>query len=282
MFGYVNVNQGELKVREYQLYQSYYCGLCKKLKEKYGRLGQLTLSYDMTFLVILLTALYECPKRRKKAFCFVHPTRKKLITETDFTEYGADMTVVLTYHHFLDDWQDDKNLAALSGAKLLTRHYRKLEKRYPRQCRAVKNAVEKLGRAEKENCQDLDLMAGYMGEMLSQLFVPQKDVWTEQLQKMGMGIGRFIYLMDAYEDLEEDRKKGRYNPLFRLSREKDFEETCETVMRIWMAEAADAFEKLPVLIDGQLLRNILYAGVWVRYDRIRAKKAEEAKKDGSL
>ncbi len=277
MFGYVNINRGELKVREYELYRSYYCGLCRKLREKYGFLGQLTLSYDMTFLVILLSALYESAQERGKTFCALHPGRKQPVVRTDYTEYGADMTILLTYHHFMDDWQDEKSLSHLTGARLLKRHYKKLQKQYPRQCRAVEKAILGLRRAERTNCPDLDKAAGYTGAMLQELFVPEPDVWQEQLRAMGMAMGEFLYLMDAYEDLEEDLKKGRYNPLARLSKEPDYEETCEEMMRVLMASAAAAFEKLPVLKNAELLRNIIYAGVWTKYDRIRLKKS--GKKD---
>lgn len=272
MFGYVNVNRGELKVRELDLYQSYYCGLCKKLGEKYGFLGQFTLSYDMTFLVILLSSLYESQEQKSKAFCLVHPTKKRPTVKTDFTEYGADMTIVLTYYKFLDNWQDEKNVLGLSGAKLLKRSYRKLETKYPRQCTAVKEAIEGLAKAEKEGSTDLDLVAGYTGLMLKELFVPHEDVWKEQLQTMGMALGKFIYLMDAYEDLEKDLKKGGYNPLKEVAKREDYEEFCEQMLRLMMTDVAKAFEKLPIIENVELLRNIIYAGVWTKYDIMKNKK----------
>lgn len=282
MFGYVNINRGELKVKELEQYQSYYCGLCKKLKESYGFLGQLTLSYDMTFLVILLSSLYEEKEQQKKSFCMIHPTKKRAVLTTDFTEYGADMTVLLTYYKFLDNWQDEKNLLGWSGAKVLKKSCRKLEKKYPRQCREVRKAMEDLASAEKEQVQNLDQVAGYTGAMLKALFVPREDVWQEQLEAMGMAMGKFIYVMDAYEDLEKDRKRGSYNPLKALQNREDYESYCEQLLRLLMTDAAKAFEKLPILENGELLRNIIYAGVWTKYDSLRKKKAEESIKHGSV
>lgn len=282
MFGYVNINRAELKVKELDLYQGYYCGLCKKLKEKYGFLGQMTLSYDMTFLVILLSSLYESKEQKDKAFCMMHPTKKRATVETDYTEYGADMTVVLTYYKFLDNWQDDKSVLGLSGAKLLKRSYKKLEAKYPRQCKGVKEAIEGLAKAEKHNAADLDLVAGYTGAMLKELFVPIEDVWKEQLQRIGMALGKFVYLMDAYEDLEKDLKKGNYNPLKEYAKRDDYEDFCEQLLRLLMTEVATAFERLPILENAELLRNIIYAGVWTKYDCIGKKKAEEKKNHGSL
>lgn len=284
MFGYVNVNRPELKVREYELYQGYYCGLCKMLKKKYGRLGQMTLSYDMTFLVLLLTALYESEETMGKAFCALHPTRKRQTVHTDFTEYGADMTILLTYFHFLDDWNDDKRVLGLCGAKWLEAYYRKLRDKYPRQCEVVEQAIQKLTEAERRKESNLFQVAGYTGEMLAELFVYTPDVWSEKLRKMGMAMGRFIYLMDAYEDLEQDLEKGRYNPLTDCSQTLDIDAFCLDILNAYMEEAAAAFEQLPVLVNAELLRNILYAGVWVWHDQIYTKRNSKKteKNNGSL
>lgn len=275
MFGYVNINKPELRVRENEVYQGYYCGLCQTLKKKYGRLSQLTLNYDMTFLVILLSALYECEERRKRIRCAPHPMTPRDMIVTDYSEYGADMTIVLSYFHLLDDWKDEHKILEGGGAKLLAGHYRKLKEQYPRQCHAVERAIADLEKEEKANSEAIDRTASYTGMMLREIFVPQQDVWTEQLQTMGMSIGKFIYLMDAYEDLEEDVRKGQYNPLRWLSESTDYEQTCETMLRLLMTDAATAFEKLPILMNAELLRNIIYAGVWVKHDSILMKKKEQ-------
>ena len=109
MFGYIMVNKGELKFKEYELYQSYYCGLCRKLKEHYGILGQLTLSYDLTFVILLLTALYEPKGRKGSSHCAVHPLRKQVIRVNEFTDYAADMNMLLTYYKCEDDCRMREN-----------------------------------------------------------------------------------------------------------------------------------------------------------------------------
>lgn len=73
MFGYIVVNQSEMKFKEYDVYRSYYCGLCQSLKERYGVLGQLSLNYDMTFILMLLTGLYEPEDVVGQCRCVAHP-----------------------------------------------------------------------------------------------------------------------------------------------------------------------------------------------------------------
>lgn len=275
MFGYVNVNQGELKVKELALYKSYYCGLCKVLKERCGRAGQMTLNYDTTFLAILLSALYESEEQTHTIRCALHPTKKRPVTRTDYMNYAADMTVVLTWHQLRDHWKDDRSLPGLAGSGVLAHAYRKLEQRYPRQCTAVAAAIEKLAALEQAGSTDIDAAAGCSGEMLQELFVVEEDMWADRLRTMGRGIGKFVYMMDAYEDLPKDLKKNRYNPLKELAKQADYEDACEEIMRLYMAEAAAAFEQLPILMNAELLRNILYAGVWTKHDRLRNERMEQ-------
>ena len=123
MFGYITVNQQELKIKEYNRYRAYYCGLCKSLRERHGIAGQMTLTYDMTFLAILLSGLYEPDSCSGLERCLVHPCRKHKILSNEYTAYAADMNILLAYHKCMDDWLDDKSLWKLSYARLLKKRY---------------------------------------------------------------------------------------------------------------------------------------------------------------
>ena len=119
MFGYVVVNKPELKFREFDVYRAYYCGLCHSLSKRHGLSGQLTLSYDMTFLVILLSSLYEPEHSVTSKRCIVHPIKRQNIISSEFTDYVADMNVILSYFKCLDDWHDDRSVLKLAYSKLL-------------------------------------------------------------------------------------------------------------------------------------------------------------------
>ncbi len=121
MFGYILVNQQELKFKEFDLYRSYYCGLCQVLKKKYGKAGQMTLTYDLTFLILLLTDLYQEEPAPSQCRCFAHPLEKHMTRVSSFTEYAADMNLLLSYYQCLDDWADEKKLTKKAASLLLRR-----------------------------------------------------------------------------------------------------------------------------------------------------------------
>ena len=98
MFGYVVMNKPEIRFKDFDLYRSFYCGLCRELREKYGISGQISLTYDMTFVVILLSALYELPTQKGTTRCVIHPVQKQQVRKNAATEYGADMNILLTYY----------------------------------------------------------------------------------------------------------------------------------------------------------------------------------------
>ena len=272
MFGYVNIYKPELKMKDYYKYKAYYCGLCKTLRERYRPIGQVTLSYDMTFLVILLTSLYESDSKIGKHRCMVHPLQKHGTLQNEFTDYVADMNIVLTYHHLLDDWQDEKKAAGLAGAKLFERYYKKICKQYQRQCDAIKRGLKELSICERNNEQNMDIVSRCFGELMAELLDYKQDRWGEQLRKIGFYLGKFIYIMDAYDDLEKDQKNNSYNPLIRRKDEDDFEENCKTMLTAMLAECTAEFEMLPCLLDIDILRNILYEGVWSKYMKIQTEK----------
>ncbi|MFA9378734.1 MAG: DUF5685 family protein [Lachnotalea sp.] len=271
MFGYVTINKQELKIKEYNRYHAYYCGLCHTLKERHGFLGQMTLTYDMTFLVLLLTSLYESDTAHMQKHCIVHPVKKHDLLLNAISAYAADMNIALAYHHFMDDWNDEKKLNGLAGAAVLKRKYKIIQKRYPRQCRVIASSLSKLQQYELNNEKSLDLVSGCFGTLMAELFVLKDDVWKDNLQKFGFFLGKYIYLIDAYFDLEEDIKNKSYNPLIFYKDRADYEEFCHEMLTLMISEAANEFEKLPCVIDVEILRNILYGGVWSKYNAKKQK-----------
>ena len=122
MFGYVTIYRKGLAKEELDRYQTYYCGLCQALGRRYGLPGQLTLSYDMAFVAMLLSALYEPETRFGTGRCAPHPLRARPRADNEFQDYAADMTVLLAYYNFLDDWQDDHRRASLRQAQKLEKY----------------------------------------------------------------------------------------------------------------------------------------------------------------
>ena len=216
MFGYVTANEPELKVKDLKKYRAYYCGLCRTLKEDYGFMGQMTLTYDMTFAVILLSSLYETIAKHEEHRCKVHPVKRQHMLRNEITSYAAAMNVLLAYYHMEDDWTDDRKVSSLMTKSLIQGKAKKIIEKYPRQSEIIRKSLKELGECEREKSMDIDRAAGCFGRLMAELFVWKEDIWEKTLRKMGFYLGKFIYLMDAYEDLPEDRKKNRYNPLLSL------------------------------------------------------------------
>ncbi|MEE1197106.1 MAG: DUF5685 family protein [Lachnospiraceae bacterium] len=278
MFGYITVNNEELKIKDYNLYRSCYCGLCRTLKKRHGIVAPLTLSYDMTFVVILLSALYEDPFREGSTRCVAHPAKKHVTRQNKWSDYAADMTILLAYHNMMDDWDDEKKIVSLTMAKTLEKQYKKIARQYPKQTEAVKEFIRKTTESEQKKDYDVDRVSGYTGEFLGSMFAKEDDIWHDALYKVGFYLGKFIYLMDAYDDLETDRKKKNFNLLLPISERKDFEAYVENTLLMMMTECSKNFELLPILQYTDILRNILYSGVWTKYAVIKKKRDQKDQK----
>ena len=278
MFGYVVLNKPEIKFKDFDLYRSFYCGLCRELKEKYGISGQISLTYDMTFVVILLSALYEPPTKKGTTRCIIHPVQKQPVRKNATTEYGADMNVLLTYYKCRDDWDDEKKISALGYSKILQEKNKKLSERYPEKAEKIQRLLRELAEMEKAGEKDIDRMSGCFGRIMEEILAWKSDVWETTLRKMGFYLGKFIYLLDAYDDVEEDVKNGNYNPFSGQYKMETFDEQVRQLLIMMMAQTCREFEKLPIIKYTDILRNILYSGVWCRFETIRSRRKESGEK----
>ena len=185
MFGYVTICEPELKVKDLKKYRGYYCGLCRVLKEEYGFMGQMTLTYDMTFAIILLSSLYEDTADMEMHRCKVHPVKKQLMLRNEITSYAAAMNVLLAYYHLDDDWRDDRKISSFMAKSVIHGKVKKIIEQYPRQSEAIRTSMAELSACEKENSMDIDRTAGCFGRLMEELFLYRNDMWEKNLRKMG-------------------------------------------------------------------------------------------------
>ena len=264
MFGFIQANMCELTPEEQARYRAAYCGLCRTLGSRHGFTSRLSLSYDLTFLVLLLSSLYEPEETTGESRCVVHPCKKHTFIINEFTEYAADLTIALTYHKCLDDWEDEKKFSHRCYAASMTKSYKTVKQKWPEQCNAIETCIQDLTAMEKANLCDPDAAAGCFGRLMEQLFVYKKDNWENDLRALGHGLGQYIYLADAAIDLEHDRRHHNYNPLSGLSSQP---EELRPTLSMVLGKASRSFERLPLVQDMHLLRNILYSGLWIRYNQ---------------
>lgn len=287
MFGYVLVNKPELKIKEFDLYRSYYCGVCHALKEGYGLTGRMTLNYDMTFLAMLLSDLYDKEDCDFEARCLPHPMKKHHEKRNEFSKYCADMCVFLSYYKGVDDWNDEHGPRGWLEKSALKAKADRVRSLYPEKCSLIEKQLDMLSIVENAGQQPIDKCANAFGEIMGEIFCYKDDIFREDLYNVGFFLGKFIYILDAYEDVEKDLKKGEYNPFkdeyegaVRTGNFTKFDEDVMNILMLMIGECTDAFEKLPLIENVEVLRNILYSGVWVRFKNCQEKRQEERTKEG--
>lgn len=169
MFGYIIVNKAEMKFKEFDVYHSFYCGICRDLKRKYGVSGQISLSYDMTFLAILLTGLYEPQTRQGSCKCIAHPFESHLTRNNIYTEYAADMNVLFACYKCEDDWEDEKKFWKLLYGKLLEGKTGVLKETYTEKVRTINLLMQDFSDAEKADGADIDTLSGLFGRVMAEI-----------------------------------------------------------------------------------------------------------------
>jgi len=162
-------------------------------------------------------------------------------------------------------------------AALLQRSYDRVSALYPEKCRQIEECLKELSALEKRDAFALDEAANLSARMLGVMYRFRDDIWADTLERMGQALGRFIYLMDAYDDLDKDIRKNRFNALRAYRDQEDYETFVKESLTLLIAECTDAFETLPLVQDMDILRNILYSGCWTRY---RLKQAKRDRKNG--
>jgi len=267
MFGYVNVHREELTEEQKIRYGAVYCGVCRRIREQSGQLSRLGLRYDIAFLSTLLMSLYEPEEISGPNACGLHPIRKRPWVDNEYIRYGADMNVALACYQCRDDWRDDGKYTARALAGIFGRNLPRIEEEYPRQCQAIARCIEALSRLERENCPSPDETAACFGNLMGELMVYREDLWAPTLREIGFHLGRFIYLLDAAVDFQQDLKKGKYNPYIAMGMEREDWPQWEEYLVLAMARCTACYERLPLVQDKAILDNILYSGVWVNYRR---------------
>ena len=266
MFGYIAPVLSVLTEEQKQRYRAVYCGVCHALMKRHGQTGRLSLSNDMTFLALLLSSLYEPESFLARSRCAVHPVKSHEYLSSPMIDYAADMNALLFFWKCEDQRMDDRSLRGKAGEALFRKPAEKVRSLWPEQAEGVEKALKALWEEESSSAPDPDRLCNLSGEMLGSVFVPKpSDTWSPVLRSVGNGLGRFIYWMDAWEDYDADIKKGRFNPLKGYHDRPDYESFCLETLELLVAEATESFEILPLEQDLDLLRNVLYSGVWQRY-----------------
>ncbi len=267
MFGYFLADPQTLSAEDKKRYRAWYCGLCEALRDGYGTAARATLNFEATFLTILLSSAYGLDETQSKGRCFVHPAVRHEAIRTEASDYSADINVLLSYWKCADDWNDDKSVKARLEGRVLEKHFLKSSQKHPDFSAKAQKALDELTELEKKGIIDPDKTSRIFGELTGAVFAWKKDPLEEELFRLGETLGRFLYVLDACCDLSSDIKKERYNPMISVP-ESDF----MPYLKMLAGDMDEAFRALPLKKDLPILNNIVYSGVWLKYDIKTAKK----------
>ena len=231
MFGYVKPLESELKVREFELYKSFYCGLCKTMGKKISRLSRITLSYDMVFLTLLRISLTNENIENHAFRCKLKPTKKRnYIKSNESLIYSSCVAAILSYYKFIDNINDTKNILKKFLSRIFfpsglffSRMRKKARKYYPGLDKIIKKSLLKLSGLEKNKCKSIDETASCFAELMQNVV----SFGLENIEQIkiagiiGWHLGRWLYIIDALDDFDKDLKRKEYNPFIEYYREKN-------------------------------------------------------------
>ncbi len=269
MFGYVRINKMDLTFREFDYYKGYYCGLCKYLKENHGEVSRLSLNYDITFLIVILTALYKLDSDITYERCIANPLKKKMRIVNEITEYAASMNILLSYYKLEDNLYDDNGIKDKLAYELYKGKLKKAYEKYPQKAEYIKQQLGNLRELEKQESKSIDKVSNTFGNLMGEIFVYKKDEYEQNLRNIGFNLGKYIYILDAYEDLEEDNKKGRYNPFIDyIDKKEELKNKVDRLISMSLGMVAKNIENLNFEFNKAIIDNIIYSGVYLRYKHI--------------
>lgn len=275
MLGYVNIIKSALSEEEYDIYNGYYCGVCKSIGARHGQFPRLALSYDIVFLALILSSLNSEEDIIEREHCIIHPIERKPTIKNDAAvDYAADMLLILAYYNFLDDKNDEHKLRGTLGSGMLSGSYAKLRKTYPDIVKAVEDNLSKLSELERAKSGSLDMTCAAFGDVLGAVFsgweLYQKgdgisgDETSPRyriLEGLGRSLGKWIYLMDALDDLEKDKKSGSYNPLIYRDRGA---EGLNDLLYNYLGDVSSAIDLLEIRKNKGIIDNIVWNGLRAR------------------
>ena len=279
MFGYVKIYKPELKVKDYEAYQGVYCSLCKRIGKDYGQLARLTLNYDFTMLALTRLAFADECCGFKNSRCSFNPTKKcqQCINGERELAFAAAAAMIMVYYKLCDDINDSsffKGLLKRFLRPFFARKRKKARKLFPEAEEIIGKAMSEQSKVEQRSDAGIDASAHpsalAMGKLLAFGFEGEK---ATRLNRMGYLVGRWVYLMDAYDDMYEDKKTSSYNVFNNIGKsEKETEEYAEGVLNVTAAELSRELEAAKPARMGEILENIVFDGMFATMSQIKKER----------
>ena len=281
MFGYVKIYKPELKIKDYEAYKGVYCSLCKQIGKDYGQLARLTLNYDFTMLALVRLAFAKECCGFKDSRCSFNPAKKcqQCINGGDELAFAAAAAMIMVYHKLCDDINDSSFFKGLIKRVLrpfFSLKRKKASKKYPQVDEIIGSAMFAQSELEKKKDAGIDASAHpsatAMGKLLAFGFEGET---ASKLERFGYLAGRWVYLVDAFDDMPDDKKTSSYNVFNNMGKsEKEAEEYAEGVLNVTAAQLIIQLEELNPARFGDILENIVVDGM---YNTVQTIKKEREK-----
>lgn len=273
MFGYVNVYKDELKIKEYNTYRAYYCGLCKMLGKNHNHIVRLALNYDFTFFALIADSMTDDKCDISMQGCIRKLGKRQTVTKAYGLEFAADMNVLFAYYKLKDDINDNHSLKAFLAIVPFWLRYLAIRKKHKNICDVTSASLMRLSFLEETRCDIIDKAANEFSVILESMFKQANP----ELEKFGYMLGRIIYIMDALDDMEDDYKKSRYNPAvlqygYKGELTDEIKNKMKDILYFSLGELSAEYEKLDIKRNRAILDNIIYLGLRARCDSINERK----------
>ncbi len=295
MFGYIVPYKDEMKVKDYEMFRSYYCGLCRAIGHENGQLPRFALNYDIAFLGLFLSSLGSENSKTDRKNCIAHPLSKRSFVYDDKAlEYTANIGTMLAYFNLIDNWNDDRSKKSYIGALMLKRGSVAAKRRYESKYDNIENLLSKLSVLEKNGEKDFDKTADVFGKIMEEICdydAVEGENERIALRWLGYNTGRWIYILDAYDDISEDFEKMEYNPLIAGLKHEDesieafrerIKDRIEFTLIASLSEIAKSFELLNIKKNKEIIENIVYIGMRKKMDSVLKNCEKCAETDKSV
>ena len=274
MFGYVIPDKQNMYIKDFNVFQAFYCGLCKTLGKTGSQITRLCTNYDVTFYNVLLHSLTNTPVTFERKLCAYNGKKKVVVKTDELSKKIADIAVMLVYYNLEDDVYDGKKSRAILKDMLAPRK-KKAAKRLGKIDEIMQKSFSDLRKLEKENCDSIDRVADTFATLMrdmTRLLIKTDD----NVDTFCYNLGRLIYLLDAVDDVEKDSKSGEYNPLVlnygKCTQKQDYlaknADELSFLLNSTYNKMVGSYNAMDIKMYEGVLSNTIYLGIKMQLERL--------------
>lgn len=274
MFGYVIPDKLNMYIKDFNVFQAFYCGLCKTLGKTGSQITRLCTNYDVTFYNVLLHSLTKTEVKFERKICVYNGKKKTVVDADELSRKMADLAVMLVYYNAEDDVTDGKKSRVLVKWRLALRK-RKAAKRLPEIDKLMKESFSRLNALEKEKCDSIDRVADCFASLMRDI-TKQLIKTDDNIDTFMYNLGRMVYLLDAVDDVEKDSRKNRYNPLLlnygECAKKKDYldknADELSFLLNSTYNKMVGCYNMMDIVLYEGVLSNTIYLGIKMQMERL--------------